>query len=130
MTTHMAPPETHRYILESPGFAHVATIGPSGEPNCNPVWYDWTGSQLLFSTTKPRRKYRNLVRDNRIAVSICDVDDPDRQIEIRGTAQISDDPRAELIEQLALRYTGAPFAGNRYERVIVAVTPRHYTTHA
>jgi PPOX class probable F420-dependent enzyme len=129
MTNHVAPPESHLYILESPALAHVATVGPNGEPNCNPVWFEWTASQLLFSTIKPRRKYRNLVRDNRIALSICDVDDPERHIEIRGTAEISDDPEGELIERLALRYTGASFAGDRSQRVIVAVTPLHYTTH-
>jgi hypothetical protein len=63
------------------------------------------------------------------ALSICDVDDPERQIEIRGTAEISDDPEGELIERLALRYTGASFAGDRTQRVNVAVTPLHYTTH-
>jgi PPOX class probable F420-dependent enzyme len=130
MTDHVAPPERHLYILESPALAHVATIGPKGEPNCNPVWFKWTGSQLLFSTIKPRRKYRNLVRDNRIALSICDVDDPDSQIEIRGTAELSDDPEGELIVELALRYTGASFAGDRSQRVIVTVTPLHYTTHS
>jgi PPOX class probable F420-dependent enzyme len=123
------PPESHRDILETTGFAHVATVAADGEPSCNPVWYEWDGARLFFSTTKRRRKYRNLARDQRIALSICDPDDPYRQIEIRGTARLIEDPDATLIERLSLRYTDESFDGDRAGRVIVEVTPHHFTTH-
>jgi PPOX class probable F420-dependent enzyme len=125
----LAVPESHGDILEAKGFAHVATIGPHGEPQCNPVWYEWDGTHLRFSTIKARMKYRNLSRDNRIAVSICDPRNPDRQIELRGTVLIHDDPQAALIRRLSERYTGAAFDGNVVDRVIVEMTPRHFTTH-
>jgi len=129
MTQPTPPPESHRDILEAPGFAHVATVAQDGEPSCNPVWYEWDGARLFFSTTKGRRKYRNLARDGRVAVSICDLDDPYRQIELRGTVRLLEDPDATLIERLSQRYTGESFDGDRARRVIVEVTPHHFTTH-
>jgi PPOX class probable F420-dependent enzyme len=130
VTEPVPPPESHRDILESKGFAHVATVAPNGQPNCNPVWYEWDGARLSFSTTKPRRKHRNLMHDGRVALSICDPTDPERQIEIRGTARILDDPDASLIQRLAREYTGEEFGGDRTQRVIVEVTPHHFTTHS
>ena len=38
-------PESHKDILESNGMANVATIGPKGEPQVNPVWFDWDGQK-------------------------------------------------------------------------------------
>jgi PPOX class probable F420-dependent enzyme len=125
-----APPQSHRDILEGKGFAHVATVGPDGAPTCNPVWYEWDGARLRFSTTKSRRKYRNLSRSNKVAVSICDFDNPYRQIELRGSARLRDDPEAVLIHRLSERYTGRRFDGELAGRVIVEVTPLHFTTHS
>ena len=51
-------PDSHKDILESTALAHVATLGPSGEPQSNPVWFDWNGGHLKFSQTKMRQKYR------------------------------------------------------------------------
>ena len=53
-------PETHKDLLTSKALAHVATIGPKGEPQTNPVWFDWDGRNVLFSQTKTRQKYQNV----------------------------------------------------------------------
>ena len=34
-----AVPERYRDILDSTGFGHLATIGPDGRPQVNPVWF-------------------------------------------------------------------------------------------
>ena len=36
-------PERFLDLLESRVLAHVATIGPSDEPQSNPVWFGWDG---------------------------------------------------------------------------------------
>lgn len=33
-------PKEYEDILHKKGFAHVATLGPNGEPQSTPVWYD------------------------------------------------------------------------------------------
>jgi PPOX class probable F420-dependent enzyme len=59
-------------LLHTTALAHIATIGPKGEPQCTPVWFDWDGNTLRFSQTKTRQKFRNLQRDPRIALSMVD----------------------------------------------------------
>jgi len=125
-------PQSHADILEKKGFAHVATIGPDGDPQSNPVWYDWDGEFLLFSQTKKRRKYHNLQRNPRTALSITDPDDPYRYLEIRGvTKEIEEDPDNTFIDTLAKKYLGKdeyPWHQPGDERVVVKVKPEHTTT--
>jgi hypothetical protein len=42
-------PGTHTDLLASTALAHVATIGPDGEPQSSPVWFDWDGMFLRFA---------------------------------------------------------------------------------
>ncbi|HEU5004109.1 MAG TPA: PPOX class F420-dependent oxidoreductase [Actinomycetota bacterium] len=119
-------PESHRDLLEKKGFAHIATVGPKGEPQTTPVWFTWDGSQLMFSNTKGRQKFRNLSRDPRVAVSILDPDNPYRYLEIRGTATIEDDSDKVLIQELGHKYTGTDYPSPPEEqRVIIRITPEH-----
>ena len=108
----------------------MATLGPTGEPQTQPVWYTWDGERLSFSTIKRRQKYKNLTRDPRIAVSITDSDGPYRNIELRGQAEIIDDPTGELINKRPVRYTGTEFreADPSTERVIIRFAPDRVTT--
>ncbi len=39
-------PEGYLDLLESPSFAHVATIGPRGEPRSTPMWIGWDGEHI------------------------------------------------------------------------------------
>jgi PPOX class probable F420-dependent enzyme len=129
-TSTVVIPEQHLPILQAKGFAHIATIGPHGEPESSPVWYDWDGEHLLISLTKSRQKYRNLARDPRVAASIIDPENPYHYLEIRGTAAIEDDPEKALIDRLAQKYLGQdryPWNQPGDERVIVTIHPTHAT---
>lgn len=124
-------PESHADILGKKGFAHVASIGPNGEPQSTPVWYAWDGSELSFSQTTGRQKYRNLQRSPRIALSIADPDNPYRYIEIRGVVdRIDEDPDNAFIDSMAKKYLGEdhyPWHQPGDHRVIVRVRPEHTT---
>src|SRR6266704_3155665 len=92
-------PESHADILDKTGLAHLATIGPNGEPQVSPVWYGWDGRYIRVSHTPDRQKYRNVRRDPRVALSITDPDDPYRRIEIRGRVErIDQDPDHAFID--------------------------------
>jgi len=124
-------PESYRDILEGKSFAHVATIGPKGEPQSNPVWFDWDGQHLKFSQTKTRQKYRNLKREPRVAISIVDPANPYRYIEIRGrVVRVDEDPNFAFIDKMAKKYIGQekyPWHQPGDERVVVVVGPEHTT---
>ncbi len=125
-------PESHRDLLREKVFAHVATIGPHGEPQSTPVWIDWDGTSVRFSQTKARQKLHNLQRDPHIALSMTDPTNPYRYLELRGVVtRIEDDPQNAFIDKLAKKYMGKdryPYHQPGDERVVVTVTPQH-TTH-
>ena len=124
-------PDSHKDLLESTALAHVATIGPNGGPQNNPVWFGWNGQYLLFSQTTARQKYRNLQRDNRVALSIVDPANDYRYLEVRGVvARIDADPSLQFINSMAKKYLGQdtyPYHQPGDERVVVVVEPRHTT---
>ncbi|MDA8296914.1 MAG: PPOX class F420-dependent oxidoreductase [Actinomycetota bacterium] len=125
-------PDSHADILKKKGFAHMATVGPRGEPQSSPVWYEWDGEHLLLSQTTGRQKYKNLQHEPRLAVSITDPDNPYRYLEIRGrVASIEDDPNNGLINALAKKYIDQdeyPWHQPGDHRVVVKLVPEHTTT--
>jgi hypothetical protein len=125
-------PKNYRDLLDSTVLAHVATIGPHGEPQNNPVWFDWDGEHVKFSQTKARQKSRNLNGDPRIALSIVDPENPYRYLEVRGeVTRVEEDSNINFISAMAKKYMGVeryPYHLPSDERVVVFVKPRH-TTH-
>ncbi len=125
-------PEKFNDLLESKALAHIATIGPKGEPQSSPVWFGWDGEHILFSQTKGRQKYRNLTRDPHIALSIVDPKNPFLYLEVRGTVvRIDEDPDKAFIDSMSKKYTGRDKYTNNQpgdERVVIVVQPEHITT--
>lgn len=118
-------------ILTKRAFAHIATIGPQGEPQSNPVWVDWDGEHIKFSQTTTRQKYRNIQRDARIAVSALDPDQPYRYLEVRGkVVRVDDDPDNAFINKMAKKYMDAdeyPYHQPGDQRIVLHVEPEHTT---
>ncbi|NJK80556.1 MAG: PPOX class F420-dependent oxidoreductase [Chloroflexaceae bacterium] len=114
-------------LLNSPVLVHVATIGPNGEPQNNPVWFDWDGTYLYFSQTRTRQKYRNLQREPRLALAIVDPQNPYRYVEIRGkVVRVDEDPDKDFINKMAKKYLGVdkyPYNQPGDERVVMVVEP-------
>ena len=124
-------PATHEDLLMSNALAHVATLGPQGEPHNNPVWFDWDGEHIRFSQTKTRQKYRNVGREPRLALSIVDPENPYRYLEVRGVVErIDEDPELDFINSMSKKYLGMDEYANHQpgdERVVVLVRPEHTT---
>jgi len=119
-------------LLHTTTLAHIATVGPQGEPQCTPVWFDWDGNTFRFSQTKTRQKFRNLQRDPRIALSLVDPNNPYRSLEIRGkVVRIEEDPDLHFLNAMTKRYLGRdtyPWHQPGDEHFIIVVQPEH-TTH-
>jgi len=123
-------PEEYLDLLQSTTIITAATIGPKGEPQNNPVWFGWDGNNVLFSVKKSRQKYRNLVREPRIALSIFDPTNPVRYLEIRGVARIEEDTDRSFVNSMAKKYLNQdvyPWDQPGDERVIIIVEPQHIT---
>lgn len=124
-------PGSHADLLESTALAHVATVGPDGEPQNNPVWFGVDNGNILFSQTKTRQKYQNVQREPRVALSIVDPANPYRYLEIRGVVErIDEDPDRAFINSMAKKYLGQdvyPWHNPGDERVVVVIRPEHTT---
>ena len=126
-----AIPEKYEDLLHTTALAHVATIGPDGEPQVNPVWFGWDGEHVKFSQTKTRQKHKNLQRDARVSLSIVDPENPYRYMEIRGeVVKVEEDPNIDFISSMAKKYLGKdryPWHQPGDERIVLYVEPRHTT---
>ena len=119
-------------FLDSKAIAHVATLGPNGEPQVNPIWFGYEDGHILLSQTTNRQKYKNLHKDARIAVSIVDPANDYRYLAVRGTVvRFDPDPDLAFINSMAKKYMGVdayPWHQPGDERVVVVIRPEHTTS--
>lgn len=126
-------PATHVGILETALLAMVSTIRhKDGLISTNPVGFDWDGEYVRLNTLESRVKYRNLVANPQITFCAVDPQMGTRYIEIRGHAQLSDDPEGSLNRKMFRRMTGKEFDLDEpgAERVIVKIIPTQVSTPA
>jgi len=96
-----------RALLEAPNFAHFVTLMKDGSPQVTPVWVDYDGEFVIINTAEGRQKPRNLVRDNRVALSVIDQDNPYKYIQVRGkVAETTTTGARDHIEMLCRKYRG------------------------
>jgi PPOX class probable F420-dependent enzyme len=92
---------------------HVAVLSTlvAGGPALACVWYGIDGDDLVVSTPAGRRKDRNVQRDPRVAF-LVDVRGEEhvagglgyRGVEVRGTAEMEDDPGGMRRRAIVARY--------------------------
>lgn len=131
MAAQKSVPDSHKAILEAAVFAFVSTIRVKDQLiSTNPVGFDWDGETFRFSTLKSRIKYRNLQADSRITICVLDPVNPTRYVEIRGRAELADDPDGSLNQKIYRKNMGSDFDLDEpdAERVIVTVMAEQVST--
>jgi PPOX class probable F420-dependent enzyme len=121
--------ESARALLDGRNFATVATLNRDGAPQTSVVWVERNGDAVQFTVTSRRQKARNLARDPRVSVTVIDAENPYHTVEIRGTAELIDDPERALSYRLSRKYTDEdpPAEPPELRRLIVRVTPEKVT---
>ena len=118
-----------RALIEAPNFAHFVTLMKDGSPQVTPVWVDCDDTHVIINTAQGRQKPRNLARDNRVALSILDHNDPYRYIQVRGkVVETVTEGAYEHIDMLCRKYRGpdAKYPHREGEvRVIYKIAPEH-----
>jgi PPOX class probable F420-dependent enzyme len=98
---------------------------PDGSPQMTQTWVDTDGEHVVINTVQGHQKVKNIERDPRVAVNVCNVSEPSRYYAICGrVVAITTEGGAEHIEALAQRYLGAPYpwyGGRDQARVILAI---------
>src|SRR6202453_1397624 len=105
----------------------ITTLMPDGSPQTTETWVDTDGAHIVINTVQTHLKMRNIERDPRVSVAVCDADDPSRYYSLRGrVTNMTTEGGAEHIEALAQRYTSRSHQGDCRRdqvRVILTITP-------
>ena len=117
-------------FLEPSRIAVLAAIGPSGMPQLTPNWYVFAGGRLAISTRKETYKYRNLTRDQRLAVCIYSEPNAQDYVVVTGRVEITDDDSIwPTTRAIVARYVELGQVEERMDllrmqnRVIISLTP-------
>lgn len=128
--------DTARSILSAPNLGVLATLNPDGSPQTSVVWVGTDGDDVVISSQAGRRKVVNLEGDPRVSLSVFDLADPDRYVEVRGVATVTEDEGRRLAVRLAEEYEGEG-AGEEYlrlpperVRVTIRITPQRVVGNA
>ncbi len=123
----MLDPDVRR-VLDGTSVAHLATVLPDGSPHTVPLWVATHGDQIVFLTGPGSRKARNLRRDPRVALSVAPADNPFQPVIIRGRVVewLEGDVAWEIIDQMSMKYIGAPYS-READRVVGVIEPERQT---
>ena len=103
-------PANAQAVLGTDAVAHVWTENPDGTPQVSVVWVIAQGDEILFGTDARSQKAKNLARNDRVILSIEDVERNERgyqrHLVIRGRARVEPGPDPDLMDRIAVKYTG------------------------
>jgi len=105
-----AIPEDVQQLIKRPNFVHLCTLMSDGSPQSVPVWADIEGEHILICTGEQSLKSRNTLRDNRVAISVVDLQNPYEEAQIRGrVVEHRLDRDFKDMDRISHKYTGKPF---------------------
>jgi PPOX class probable F420-dependent enzyme len=119
-------------LFEGKNFAFVATLMKDGWPQITPTWVDLEDGRILVNTAEGRLKQKNISRDDRIAISVADQNNPYHMVTIRGrVVEQTKEGADEHIDKLAKKYLGLdkyPLRSPDEKRIILKIKPErvHY----
>ena len=103
----MPLPEEIRALIDTPVFAHVATVGADGHPQNTVMWIDRAGDRVILNTAEGRVKWHNVRRDPRVGISMSPPDDAYANHSLKGrVVEMRTSDGDEVIDRLAKKYLG------------------------
>jgi PPOX class probable F420-dependent enzyme len=122
-----ALPEGLLALLHQPSPCIVTTLMPDGWPHDTMVWVTTDGENILININQSSQKARNIKRDRRVALAICQHDQPRHYYGIRGEVLAMTAAGADkLVGIMSETYLGGPypgFAGDQEARLAVIIAP-------
>ena len=130
-------PESHLDLIDGPCTVALSTVMPDGQPQTTPVWCNRKGDCIFINVMRGFRKEKNMRLNPRVSLLIYELDNPLRNIEIRGlVVEMTEDGAVEHLDELTRLYLGrsdAKFFGDsvpaamrsRYTPVRVKILPTH-----
>jgi PPOX class probable F420-dependent enzyme len=120
-------------LAHGANFAALSVLLGSGRPMTHVMWVDADDDHVLINTEVHRAKFRAVMRDPRVTVTIWKHDDPYTYAEVRGTVvETVRGPEARAhIDKLSRKYRGRDYDPARItsERVILRIVPEVQRVH-
>lgn len=92
--------------LEREQVVWLTTVGPTGTPQPNPVWFQWRDSEFLLFSQPDTPKIRNIRRNPRVSVHFNSTVHGGDVVVFTGTARIAEDrPTEQEIAAFTAKYT-------------------------
>jgi len=118
--------DTAKELLSQASLAVLATIGEGGAPHATAMWVDIEGERVVMATTKDTQKYRNLVRDPRVCVTVVSRDNPYLELVVHGRVTALRADGRDTIDRMSTKYYGVtPYplyeAGQEWVTVVIDV---------
>ncbi len=120
----IAIPDTHLDLLDA-DTAVLATIGPDGRPQLTAVWLLRDGDEPKVSLNTSRRKVANLRANPAVSLFVLDSARPTRYLEVRGDAELADDPGNAFAARVGEKYHAdlRAYDAPGTERVVLSIRP-------
>lgn len=97
-------------LLSGPVLGHVVSLNPDGSPHVTGVWLGLDGDDIVFASMYAWRKTKNLMRDERVAISVESGDfhatGLREYLVVRGRAEVTEGGAFSLLRHLAESYMG------------------------
>ena len=111
-------------MASGPNYATLTTIFKNGVPQTHVMWVDTDGENILINTEIHRFKYKNILKDPRVTVTIWKHDNPFKFVEVRGEviAEITGQEARDNIDKLSQKYWEKPYPFPiQSERIVLVI---------
>ncbi|MBF6297709.1 TIGR03667 family PPOX class F420-dependent oxidoreductase [Nocardia amamiensis] len=84
----------------------LTTVGPTGTPQPNPVWFRWHDGEFLIFSKPGQPKIRNILRNPRVALNLNSTVTGGDVVVLTGAARVDEQrPGADEIAAFTAKYT-------------------------
>ena len=88
-------------MLSSTTPARLAYCWLDGSPRVVPIWFHWSGEELVFASPPKAPKLKALRKNPKVAITIDGNDFPHKVLLVRGTAKV------EMVQGIAPEYAAS-----------------------
>src|SRR5437667_584755 len=122
-------PDSVKKLIEAKTFANIATLMPDAPPTSLKHGSTHDGDLVLINTTEGSQKHKNVLRNPRVALDICDPANAFNVAMIRGRVkEVTFKGADEHVDKLAKKYLGQDKYQSRrpgMRRVLFKIEPVH-----
>jgi PPOX class probable F420-dependent enzyme len=124
-------PSEVRELLDAPNYVHLATLRADGSPRSWVVWVGLEADNILVCTSNATWKAKDMLRDDRVAMSVTDGANPYRMATIQGrVVEVRADEDCRDMDAISIKYTNQPFPHRGPDRVCFVIAVEKAAHHA